>query len=417
MARLWLALLLSASLLAGCAPLSLPGTVTKVGALFPLTGSQATLGREQLEGVRLAQDFANADHVLPAGRIELLVRDLHTREEAEARVTELQRGGADAVIGAYSSGLSLPASEAAAAHGLLYWEAGATADQITGRALPLVFRVGATNRNLGALATHFAADVLAPRLRRTPAQIPIVTVEEREAYGASVAQAAVDQAAREGIPVARRVTFDANRPDWPSVLEEVRAARPSILLLVANIPDGVSFRRAMLASGLRVDALIGSTMAQCLPAFGALLGADAVGVFAADRPTAGFNPEVLDARGRAAYERLARAYRARHQRPPSEEALAGFSAAWVLFYEVIPGASRAHDLNPNGLARVARALDLADGSLANGAGVRFADTPDALGQNLRAAGVVWQWQGVRRSVTVYPPVFATGAPVLIPLPR
>jgi hypothetical protein len=40
-----------------------------------------------------------------------------------------------------------------------------------------------------------------------------------------------------------------------------------------------------------------------------------------------------------------------------------------------------------------------------------------MGQNVRAASVIWQWQGVRHSVTVYPPVFATGVPILIPLPR
>jgi len=49
--------------------------------------------------------------------------------------------------------------------------------------------------------------------------------------------------------------------------------------------------------------------------------------------------------------------------------------------------------------------------------VKFAATPEAMGQNIRAASVIWQWQGVRHSVTVYPPVFATGTPGFIPLPR
>jgi hypothetical protein len=40
-----------------------------------------------------------------------------------------------------------------------------------------------------------------------------------------------------------------------------------------------------------------------------------------------------------------------------------------------------------------------------------------MGQNTRAASVIWQWQGVRHSVTVYPAVYATGSPDFIPLPR
>ena len=66
---------------------------------------------------------------------------------------------------------------------------------------------------------------------------------------------------------------------------------------------------------------------------------------------------------------------------------------------------------------LARGLDLADGTLANGAGLKFATSSGAMGQNTRAAVVIWQWQGIRHSVTVYPPVYATGTVGFIPLPR
>ena len=62
------------------------------------------------------------------------------------------------------------------------------------------------------------------------------------------------------------------------------------------------------------------------------------------------------------------------------------------------------------------ALDLPAGTLPNGAGVRFAPVGDQLGQNLRAAAVVWQWQTVRHSVVVWPPVYATGTVKMVPLP-
>jgi hypothetical protein len=31
--------------------------------------------------------------------------------------------------------------------------------------------------------------------------------------------------------------------------------------------------------------------------------------------------------------------------------------------------------------------------------------------------VIWQWQGVRKSVTVWPALFATGQIEMVPLPR
>jgi hypothetical protein len=69
------------------------------------------------------------------------------------------------------------------------------------------------------------------------------------------------------------------------------------------------------------------------------------------------------------------------------------------------------------VADAARQSDLPAGRLPNGGGLRFSAGSATLGQNLRAASVIWQWQGVEKSVTVWPPVFATGKVDLVPLPR
>jgi hypothetical protein len=145
-----------------------------------------------------------------------------------------------------------------------------------------------------------------------------------------------------------------------------------------------------------------------------MLGADAIGVFASDRPMGVFNSAALTGVGRSVYQRFAVAYRARSGQAPTEESLAGFSAAWALFHYVMPASG---DASASRLADAARGLDLPAGTLPNGAGVEFGAAGSTLGQNLRAASVIWQWQGVRHSVVVYPPEFATGTPTLIPLPR
>ena len=405
-----------AILLAACAtaPTRTAQATINIGALFPLTGSQAPLAKQEYAGVQIARDFVNADGGIDGVPITLVSRNLIVESDAPARVKELKAQGVHAVLGAYSSGLSMPVSAAAQSNGLLYWEAGAVADRLTGRGYPLVFRVGATGTNLGTMSSHFAAEVLAPRLNKSPAGLRMVIVHNVDAYPTNVADAAVRQAKRDAIPVVADIAYDARVPDWNSVLAQVSAAKPNILVLSSYIADGVDFRRAMLKSGLHVDAFIGSTMAQCVPDFGAMLGADAIGVFASDRPPQGFNPAALTPTGRAIYDRFASAYQKEYGTAPTEESLAGFAAAWTLFHYVLPSA---HDLSPSALAAAARALDLPSGTLANGAGVKFATTSDLMGQNLRAASVIWQWQGVRHSVTVYPTVFATGASEFIPLPR
>ncbi len=74
-------------------------------------------------------------------------------------------------------------------------------------------------------------------------------------------------------------------------------------------------------------------------------------------------------------------------------------------------------MTPTAIAAAARAIDLPAGSLPNGAGLRFSSDPATLGQNVRAAAVIWQWQAVRSYTYVWPPTYATGSIAFVPLPR
>jgi branched-chain amino acid transport system substrate-binding protein len=411
--RLLLSVVLAAAVLAALAAPTSASRVLRVGALFPLNGPQSTLARQEYQGVEIARDMVNMDGGAAGVPVQLDSRELDDPSAAAAAVSSLRGDGVSVVIGTYSSALSVPASAAASATGLTYWEAGAVADRVTGRALPNVFRVGASGANLGSNSATFAATVIAPRLGLTPAKTRVSVVLEDDDYGHSVADNAVISARAQGLDVVSYTTYNAHAPDWAPVLATVAAARPDVLILASYITDGVAFRQAMLAAHLHVGALIGSTMAECGPDFGIELGSAAIGVFASDRPTQGFNPAVLTPDARATYTRFSRAWQQATGGPPTEEGLAGFSAAWALFHDVLP---RSDASSAASIATAARSLDLPQGSLPNGAGVRFSTDPAMLGQNTRAAAVIWQWQAVRHSVTVWPPVDATGTPQLIPLP-
>jgi branched-chain amino acid transport system substrate-binding protein len=408
------ALFLLALLCGGCGGQEAP---LRIGAVFPLSGPLAGYGHEEYDGAQIAADMVNADGGVAGRPIELDVRDLHDSDSAPARIAELQRDGVPAVLGAYSSALSVPASAAAASRGMVYWEAGAVADRLTGRGLDRVFRVGAAGANLGDNSGHFAARELAPRLGRSPSAIRVGLVVADDDYAHSVADAAAATVQAEGMPLVDTEVYSPYLPRWEPVLAGVRAAHPDILIIATDVPQGVAFRRAMLASGIHVGALIGSTMAQCGPEFGAELGQDAVGVFASDRPGPGFDPSRLAAAGRHVYDRFRARWRARRGGIPTEEGLSGFTAAWALFHHVLPRAGAIGGVDPAHIAAAARSIDLAEGSLPNAAGLRFATTSDRLGQNLRAAAVIWQWQAVRESVVVWPGAYATGRLAMVPLPR
>jgi ABC-type branched-subunit amino acid transport system substrate-binding protein len=277
-------------------------------------------------------------------------------------------------------------------------------------------------------------------LGKTAASLRVTIVAATDAYASSVADAAQTQVGASGDLLAARINYSLEVPNWPSVLRQLVASNPDVVILAAHILDGEAFRRAMIAADIHVGALIGSTMAQCVRDFGEDLGADAVGVFASDRPTGGFNPGALQPAARTLYDRFAAVWAsADGTSQPTEEGLAGFSAAWALFHDVLPGAPT---LDPAGITSAARAIDLPDGSLPNGSGLHFSSDPARLGQNELAAAVIWQWQAasptspsavasgraagaspaassVPDSVTVWPAQFASGQidPSLVPLPR
>src|SRR6185503_19220008 len=238
-----------------------------------------------------------------------------------------------------------------------------------------------------------------------------------------------------------RATYSLVIPDWAGLMDKLAHARPDVIILASHIPDGIAFRRAMLDSGLKVGALIGSTMAECDPDFAGELGEAAIGIFASDRPTGGFQPDALAPAARAVYDRFDAAWGSpqiggggsshgsrygdeeyRISGPAedvtaaaTEEALSGFTAGWALFHDVLPVAAAAGDLHAAAIAEAANQVDLPAGSLPNGAGLRFSSDPASLGQNERAAAVIWQWQAVRTYAFVWPATFATGPIGFVPL--
>jgi branched-chain amino acid transport system substrate-binding protein len=401
----------------------------RVGVVLPLSGMPADLAGQERLGIQVAADLVNSSGGVQGRQVALDVRDLSDASAAPAVVASIKSEGAPIVLGSYASDLSMSVSTATSNAGLVYWESGAVADQLTGRGLPLVFRVGADGARLGSNSATFASTQLAPLLGNTASNLRVTIVAANDDYAESVADAAQAGVASEGSILAARIDYNLYLPDWPTVLSKLVASRPDVVILAAHILDGEAFREAMIAANVHVGALIGSTMAQCVTDFGEELGPDAVGVFASDRPTGGFNPDVLSASARSTYDRLATAWRAAgNAGEPSEEALAGFTAAWALFADVLPHTSA---LDPQSIAAAARAVDLPEGSLPNGSGLRFSSDPNRLGQNELAAAVVWQWRAgsaatadsagkmAAVSNTVWPPQFATTAidTSLVPLPR
>src|SRR3979411_2530088 len=111
---------------AACATAPSPAGVAsiKVGAVFPLSGPQAALAKQEYAGVQIARDLVNADGGVAGAPIAVVTKELTSAGDAASRVQELKAQGVAAILGSYSSSLSMPVSAQAQSRRLLYWEAG-----------------------------------------------------------------------------------------------------------------------------------------------------------------------------------------------------------------------------------------------------------------------------------------------------
>ena len=310
----------------------------------------------------------------------------------------------------------------------------------------MVFRVGASGANLGANSAAFAAD----RSSRAGSASRSASCGSRSRSRTTTTptpsrDAAEATAAARGLPVVLRRALQPRRcRTGPRVMADLAAARPDVIILASHIPDGIAFRQAMVAAGLRVGALIGSTMAECDPDFAGELGADAIGIFASDRPTAGFQPSALRPEAADAYARFAAAWAEVASRrrvgdaatrpaaygeggeygdaeytihgpdedataEESEEALAGFTAAWALFRHVLPASTGGGEPRRRRRSPPRRGRSTCpDGSLPNGAGLRFSsDAGSARPERARRRGDV-AVEAERTYEFVWPPDLRDG---------
>jgi ABC-type branched-subunit amino acid transport system substrate-binding protein len=406
--------LVVAATLAGCAGSSNGGAI-RLGLLYPTSGSQGVQGTEEERGVLLAAEWANSHGGVNGRPIELSTTPLDRPEGVPAVMAAYAHQGISVVLGSHGSTFSAVAADVATKQGQLLWETGAVGQTDGGVHGGANFiRMAPMGANLGRNAVDFVVDALAPKLpaHKGPLRWAIAYVDD--AYGKAVGQGAAAEVAARGQPLVGTFPYHLPNANFSALATAVGAAHPDVLFVSAYLDDGVALRRTMVAQHVPLLASIGTSSSYCMPAFGDQLGADAMGLFASDKPDAGaVRTDALSPEGRQALAWAAPLYQSRYHGEMTSHALSGFSNAFALFVHVLPHVAQ---VNATAVAAAALAIKLPVGTLANGGGLDIAPpgTPDA-GNNRNAAGVIWEWVGPGQRAVVWPPAFATHAVVSLPL--
>jgi branched-chain amino acid transport system substrate-binding protein len=389
----------------------------EIGAVYPVTGPDAAGGRDELRGVRLATAMVNAAGGVRGREVRLVAVDTPGPDAVPGALAELRSRGVRVVLGSNGSSVSAAAGDLAARTGMLFWETGAVgemAERAPGAGGRAMFRVAPSGLVLGSAGISFVVDQMAGRLHRSPSSLRFAVVNVDDLYGRTVARGALGEIARRHLRLVGTFHYPVQGPDLRAVARRVAAVHPDVLFVSSYIPDGVALNRELVHARVPLLANIGTSSSYCMPEFGDALGRLAVGTFATDKPDGdSLNERGLTPGGRALLHAAEHAFRARFGGSMDAAALAGFSAAWALLHDVLPGAT---DVSPAAVSRAALGVHLPMGSLPNGSGVRFSGpgSPEP-GSNLRALSVIWEWVGVRHRAVVWPLRYATTPIRALPL--
>jgi branched-chain amino acid transport system substrate-binding protein len=389
----------------------------RIGVLLPLTGPLAKNGLENWEAMQIARDMINERGGINGRKVEYLQGDANTPNAAISETERLiTKDDIKITTGSFASPIAIAVSQAAERHGVFHWETTGAAEVITRRGFKHTFQVGAPARKYGQAAVDFIIDDLAKRLNKPVDALKIALLWENRAFGKSVGDGIRAYTQAKGIKLAYDEGYDQTATDMTPIVQKLKDVAPDIVIAISFPNDAILFQRKAKELEFNVAAFIGVSAGYSSPDLRESIGDAVSGIFVADFPPK-VNAAVLTPETRKVADEFYKRYEAKLKRPPAGHAAAGFSAVWALFTEVLP---KAKTFEPDELREIALKLDLPEGSLVNGSGIKFTnfdwpDDPKDAGQNLRASIGVWQWTKAGNE-EVYPGELATKPPIMVPLP-
>ena len=152
--------------------------VVTIGHSAPLTGPQAANGKDNENGARLAVDELNKAGIKVAGKtvtFKLVSDDDQADPKAGVQVAQnLVDKGVVAVLGPYNSGVAIPASRVYSSAGVPMLPV-ASNPALTKQGFKNIFRIGASDEQLGGTMATFAAKTLNAKTA--------AVIDDRTAYG------------------------------------------------------------------------------------------------------------------------------------------------------------------------------------------------------------------------------------------
>jgi len=261
--------------------------VVKVGVTVSLTGKYNEPGLEQHRGIQMWASDLNARGALLGKRVRVVYYDDESDRGTSARLYQrlITEDKVDLLIGPYSSGLTLSASEVAEQHDFPMVAAGAASDEIWERGYRNIFGIETPSTRYMEPVVEFAKE-------QGLKNIAIFYADNE--FPHEVAAGVRSQAATAGLNIVFDEEYPRDSTDFVTLVERMGASKPDIVIGGTYFDDSVAFVRQAKKSNLQPKAFV-FTVGPALTQFGDALGADAEGIMGvvqwlrSDRMPAGYD--------------------------------------------------------------------------------------------------------------------------------
>lgn len=220
--------------------------VVRLGHVAPMSGSQASYGKDNENGARMAIEDLNAQGVTIGGKkikFELVAEDdAADPKQGTAAAQKLCDSKVAGVIGHLNSGTTIPASKIYNDCGIPMVTGAATNPSLTKPGYKTTFRIIANDNALGAGLAAYAADTL--KLKT------VAMVDDRTAYGQGVADVFKKVAKEKGIKVVDEQFTTDKATDFMAILTAIKSKKPDAIFFGGMHPQAAPMLRQMEQLGM-----------------------------------------------------------------------------------------------------------------------------------------------------------------------
>jgi branched-chain amino acid transport system substrate-binding protein len=248
--------------------------VVKIGVSAPLTGGGASLGKDTENGVRMAIDEANSQHITIGGQpVQFAINSVDDQGDPRVGMQVAQKlvdDGTAVVIGPLNSGVVLPTSQVYAAAGIPMLLASATNPSITQRGLKTIYRMIPTDAQNAGIAGKYAVTV--SKAAR------IAVLDDRTAFGQGEAEEFIKAVQAAGGQVVSQEYTNDKAIDFRAQLTRIKADNADLVYFGGLDSQAGLVVKQMRQLGMKAQFLGGGAVADSV--FTQVAGSSAEGALA-----------------------------------------------------------------------------------------------------------------------------------------